>query len=135
MEHSELRAFLQRFDMEDRRNAVAFLRAIYHSPPFYIALASWELQTIFRRPWLRRLVDSFRPEHLMSPEELSTLPMPVLLLWGKGDRLMLPSMLAWFRHHLPGHALVEEPEDFGHVPHLERPRKLAQRLLAFTRGL
>lgn len=132
MEKEELRSFLQRFDMTDRRNAQAFVNDLYFQPPFYNPVASWFVQGVFLRPWLRRLIDNIGPQHLLLPEQLRNLTMPVLLLWGRADRLMLPQMLSFFRLHLPGHAQVEEPEDFGHIPHLERPGKLASRLLHFV---
>jgi pimeloyl-ACP methyl ester carboxylesterase len=43
-------------------------------------------------------------------------------------------MSAYFRRHLPQHAIVEEPAGFGHSPHLDDPARLGDRLLAFAKA-
>jgi pimeloyl-ACP methyl ester carboxylesterase len=68
------------------------------------------------------------------PESLSALEMPILLLWGQSERLLPPSALAYFRRHLPPHAIIEEPAGFGHSPHVDDPVRLGERLLAFARA-
>jgi pimeloyl-ACP methyl ester carboxylesterase len=58
--------------------------------------------------------------------------MPILLLWGQSERLLPRSSLAYFRHHLPRHAVIEEPVGFGHCPHLDDAARLAERLVEFA---
>jgi pimeloyl-ACP methyl ester carboxylesterase len=45
--------------------------------------------------------------------------------------LLPASSLAYFRRHLPGHVVIEEPEGFGHCPHVDAPARLARRIVDF----
>ena len=56
----------------------------------------------------------------------------MLLLWGRDERILPRYHLDFFRRHLPEHARFEEPEGFGHAPHLDDASALAHRILAFT---
>ena len=58
--------------------------------------------------------------------------MPTLLVWGRAERILPASGLAFFRAHLPPHARIEEPERCGHSPHLDRPAWLARTLVDFA---
>jgi pimeloyl-ACP methyl ester carboxylesterase len=52
---------------------------------------------------------------------------------GQSERLLPASSLAYFRRHLPDHAVIEEPKGFGHSPHFDDPARFAARLIAFMR--
>jgi pimeloyl-ACP methyl ester carboxylesterase len=70
-------------------------------------------------------------DDLPTPASLGALAMPILLLWGQSERLLPASSLAYFRRHLPEHAVIEEPKGFGQSPHFDDPARLAARLIAF----
>jgi pimeloyl-ACP methyl ester carboxylesterase len=121
------------FDVKDRRSARRFLERIYHRPPWFLALVAHEFPDIVKRRAVRELLESATPEHGAAIEEVAALPMPILLLWGRSDRLFPPAALAWFRNHLPRHAVVEEPIAFGHAPQIEQPELVADRIVRFAR--
>lgn len=123
--------FLARFDLRSRADATRFLRSLYGRPPLWLPLIGGEVRRVLARPFLRALIGRLRTEHLFTPEELRALTPPALVLWGRRDTLMMPEMLAFFRAHLAG-AEVEEPEDFGHCPHLDHPGRVAARIVAFA---
>ncbi len=129
----ELGAFLGRFSFNQRQDAARFVRSLYGRPPAYAPLIAGEVRRVFRRPFLQELLRRIKPEHLFGPAEIAALTVPTLLIWGQKDTLMMPEMLRFFRQYLPAHAEVEEPEEFGHCPHLDRPSHLAARILSFTR--
>jgi pimeloyl-ACP methyl ester carboxylesterase len=87
-----------------------------------------------QRRAIRDLLESTTLDDLPAPEELGALRMPVLLLWGRSERIMPSSSLDYFRRHLPPQTLVEEPSGFGHCPHFDDPARLARRVLEFTRS-
>ncbi|CAG1771632.1 hypothetical protein BAC2_01844 [uncultured bacterium] len=60
--------------------------------------------------------------------------MPVLVLWGGADRVLLPAHRSFFERHLPGHARLEAMPRAGHVPHMCHPDALAERVLDFVRA-
>lgn len=135
MDDEGIQGFLSRFDFEQPQVARRFVSALYHRSPFYAGIIASEVRRIFRRPFLRRLVASFRGRHTLSVEEARGLRPPTLLLWGRGDTLMLPEMLHFFRQHLPAHSRIEEPEDWGHCPHLDKPGSVTRALVEFARRL
>ncbi len=128
----ELAAFMSGFELATRREALHFLRVIFHRAPAYAPLLAGEVSARFARPGVRGLVRGARVEHLFTPAELAALDAPVLFQWGASERIMLPAHLAYFRAHLPRHALVERLVGVGHSPYLEQPRRNAARVVAFA---
>jgi pimeloyl-ACP methyl ester carboxylesterase len=129
----ELDALKQRFELGSRREAAEFLSRLYYKRPWFAPLVAGEIREMMRRPVVRDLLANATPEHGASPEELASLKMPVLLLWGRSERLLPSSMLEYFRRHLPAHAIVEEPERHAHCPHFDDPRGVAERIARFSR--
>ncbi len=132
---AELDALRASFALTTRADAVRFLARVYHQAPWFSSMLAHELIAHFDRPAVRDLLAAASNDHAPTAEALASLPMPVLLLWGRSERLLPPSCLEWFRAHLPKHASIEEPEGFGHTPHLDSPREVARRLEAFARSL
>jgi pimeloyl-ACP methyl ester carboxylesterase len=70
-----------------------------------------------------------------TPEQLAALPMPVLLVWGRSERLLPDSHLDYYAKNLPTRTVVERPEGFGHCPHVDAPARVADRIVSFARGV
>jgi pimeloyl-ACP methyl ester carboxylesterase len=95
----------------------------------------------------REIVDNFhsaavkeylggeRPANHIAEADLAKLTMPVLLLWGRSEKLLPYEGLDYFRAHLPRHALIEEVEGFGHSPHIESAGRLVERIQQFLGSL
>jgi pimeloyl-ACP methyl ester carboxylesterase len=122
------------FAIDDAAKALRLLGRLYHRAPWYLPALAPGFRDVMRRPAIRQLLEVSAPEDLPAPERLTALAMPILLLWGQSERLLPRSALDYYRRHLPGHALIEEPASFGHCPHFEDPRRLAARLVEFARG-
>lgn len=131
----EQEELVRAFDVPGRREAQQFLERLYHRPPWFLGLVAREFPHLLRTPAVREILASVTSEDSLGPDELSSLKMPILLLWGRSERLLPPSALAYFRTHLPAHAVIEEPEGFGHTPQLEAPKRVAARIVEFVRGL
>lgn len=131
----EAEHFLRGFDMPDDDATMRFFARLYHRVPPGARFLAGDIRAIFNQPHMRALFEAIRPHHFFTPEVVAGLTAPTLLLWGRSDRVMLPSMLAFYRQHLPPGSVVEEPEGVGHCPHLDRPRWTARRILAFSRSL
>lgn len=129
----EWRALVAAFDLSSTEEARRFLERVYHRPPWFLALFAHEFPALLRRPAVREILASATPEHSPTPDALAALTMPILLLWGRSERLLPASALAWFRQHLPPQTVVEEPEGFGHAPQLEQPVRLAARVVEFAK--
>jgi pimeloyl-ACP methyl ester carboxylesterase len=130
----EWRELLGAFDVRDRRTAQRFLDRIYDKPPWFFALVAHEFPQLVQRRAVRDLLETATPDHAADAPELGSLKMPILVLWGRSDRLFPRAALTWFRTHLPRHAIVEEPHGFGHAPQIEHPERVADRILRFARS-
>ncbi|EYF08813.1 alpha/beta fold hydrolase [Chondromyces apiculatus] len=132
MEAAEMEALLAGFKMRSRADGVAFLARLNGRRSWYLPLLAPDVVRQFSREVIRSLTGAVRADHAFTPEQLSELKMPILLLWGTADQLLPTSSLAYFRRHLPAHAQIEEPA-LGHCPHLDDPRWLSHRIVTFAR--
>lgn len=130
----ERRALKAAFDVRSRTEARAFLQRLYHRPPWFSELLLHELPSSVARPAVRELLESTTNDDAPDPEALKSLKMPILLVWGRSERLLPETHLDYFSRHLPEHAVIERPEGFGHCPHFDAPRVLAQRIVTFARA-
>jgi pimeloyl-ACP methyl ester carboxylesterase len=85
------------------------------------------------RPAVRELMDGASNDVFPTKEAIASLPMPILLLWGKDERLLPESHYEFFAQSLPKHAVIERPETYAHCPHFDQPADLAARIVAFAR--
>lgn len=121
------------FDVSTRSAARTLMGRIYHRPPWFLSLLAHEFPATLGRKPIRDLLETATNEHAPAPEALRALPMPVLLVWGKSERLLPETHLRWFERHLPAHAVIERPEGFGHCPHFDAPGALTRRIVSFVR--
>lgn len=130
---ADWRDLVASFEVDTTREAKHFLEKLYHRPPWFLGLLARDLPALLKKPAVREILASATQAHAPTPAELGSLAMPILFLWGRSEKLLPASALAYFRAHLPAHAVVEEPEGYGHTPQLEVPARLAERLLGFIR--
>jgi pimeloyl-ACP methyl ester carboxylesterase len=123
------------FDFDSRAGGLAFLGRVYHRTPFIARLVAHELPAAIGRRVVRDLLASATNELAPTPAELAALPMPVLLVWGRSERLLPDSHLDYYARHLPTRTVVERPEGFGHCPHVDEPGRVAERIVSFARGV
>ena len=72
------------------------------------------------------------PQDQFTAEELHSLSVPTLLVWGARERVLPKSNFRFFERHLPSTAAIESPSHFGHAAFLEYPEEVARRLVAFA---
>jgi pimeloyl-ACP methyl ester carboxylesterase len=123
----------KRFDIRSRADGTAFARRLYHRTPWMLPLFAHELPAVLGRPAVREILDSGSNDVLPPPEAIEKLTMPILLLWGRDERLLPEAHYDYFARHLPKHAVIERPEAYAHCPHLDDPADLAARIGAFVR--
>lgn len=121
------------FDIHSRAQARAFAERLYHRVPWFLPLMAHELPDALGRRAVREILESASNDDTPPPEALTALTVPILLVWGKSERLLPETHLHYFTRHLPKHAVIERPEGFGHCPHFDAPHVLARRIIAFAR--
>jgi pimeloyl-ACP methyl ester carboxylesterase len=135
MPAAQFAQFLRTFEISTHREALDFVDAVFANGAGVLRHAfAHGIRQRFTHPQLRQLLASITPEHMLSPSELSGLRMPLMLIWGREERVLPRTHLEFFRKHLPTHAEIEEWPNFGHIGFLEQPDALADRVLAFARG-
>ncbi len=124
----------KRFDLQTRDDARRFFAELMHKPPIYTRLFERGLIDQLSRPLVQGFLSGLGPDDFFTEAELGSLRVPTLLIWGKSDRILPRSSLDFYRRALPPSVVIEEPDDVGHSPHVEKPRWLVERLLAFASG-
>ncbi len=132
MEEEEWQKFLNTFRLKDILDGVNFMNSLIYKPSVVSLLFGNYLLANLSKPVVQELLDNTPVDYLFTPKQLKQLTMPILMIWGKADRLALPEQREYFREHLPKHAIIDEPEDFGHCPHMDRPIQLAARIIDFA---
>ncbi|MGK3996296.1 alpha/beta fold hydrolase [Sorangium sp. So ce1024] len=135
MDEPELAALLGTFRLRSRADTRAFFARLYHRVPWFTPFVAGDVMRMFARESIVSFTSSARCEHAFTPEQLASLAMPILLIWGRSDRLMPSANLEYYRRHLPPHAEIEEPEGIGHCPHVDDPRRFAERVAAFAEAV
>ena len=85
----------------------------------------------FNDSLIRSLLESVEVGAGITDHELRSLRAPTLLVWGAHDRILPERHRDFYLEHLPTHAHKETPARFGHSPHLDDPRAMSERVLAF----
>jgi len=132
MDADELHRFVDTFALDTHRAALSFVDRLFSRRNRMRHLFAWGVRRQFENPDVRELLATTSPADLLTPEQLGALRMPLLLLWGRDERILPKDHLDFFRRHLPEHTRVEEPEGFGHAPYLDDVDGVARRILAFT---
>ncbi len=135
LSEADFRLLVRHFELESTKDARAFLSKLYHRAPWFAPLLAPDFLDVVGTTAVRDILTSASHEDAAEPEDLAALKMPIHFVWGQSERLLPPAAFAYFREHLPKHAVFEEPEAVGHCPHLDDPRGTAVRIVRFARSL
>jgi pimeloyl-ACP methyl ester carboxylesterase len=127
----ELDRFRETFFVEDRAASLEFVDKLLGRRTPLRPLYAYSVRKKLGVPALQRLIRSIAIEDLFTAEQVNSLSMPVLMLWGEADGILPRESREFFRKHLPQHAIVEEPARVGHSPYLESPGLLTKRIVHF----
>ncbi len=135
MTPDELQGLRDAFAAPDRASAHAVLQRIFTSPPLPLFLVENDIRAIWRSPAVRKILESIDPGDFISPEELGQIAGPCEVLWGTDERLLPSSFIEYFRKNLPPQARIEIVHGWGHLPQMERPKEVVERIVGFVRSL
>lgn len=129
----DLSALQRRFDLRDHGESVDFVDRLFAKRHPLRHLIAYGTRHQFQRPGLQGLLRDVAVGDLIQPAELSSLSMPVHVVWGGADRVLSPVHFAYFREHLPHVARMEVVDHFGHTPHIDHCDDVHDRLLTFVK--
>jgi pimeloyl-ACP methyl ester carboxylesterase len=130
---ARLAELVRTFRITSAREARAFAHRLFARPPLGALLFADELRKMVSTASVEAVLEKTGPDDAVTEAMLARLSMPTLLIWGQEEKLLPYESLQYFRDHLPATAEVEEVEGFGHMPQLEHPGALVDRLRAFAR--
>lgn len=133
MAAEELARLIESFHFPTHGDALAFVHRFRADPGPGRHVLAWGLRRRFGRGEILETVRQTRTEDLLDPRELAEIQAPVLLFWGREDRVLPVEQAAFFRAHLP-RVQVDEADGYGHAPFLDQPRDFVARLHAFARA-
>ena len=131
MDAEAQKRFLDRFVLRSHGEALAFVDDLFVDKHPQRQLIAWGTRHRFASANIRALLRRVEEESFLTVEDLAGLSMPVHVLWGGADRVLLPEHETFFREHLPPHATMETVAHFGHTPQIDHPRELQQRIQRF----
>jgi len=119
-------------DVRTTGDAVRLTRRLFHRAPLLAILFAPQLRKMHATPAVRAVHRNASERRHIPAELVEALRSPTLLLWGASEKLLPHEQLEWYEAHLPPGAHIEVVQGFGHVPQMERPRELVERLRAFA---
>ena len=117
--------------MDYPTDGLRFLKILYHKLPWWGPLISPLIWLTLKRPEAQRLIRQLKPGDGLKPNEFSGLRMPVLLIWGKRERVLPATSLEKLLRYAPEKLNLVQPETFSHTPQKECPKELSQYLITF----
>ncbi len=130
---AQLRELVDALDVGTTKEARQLTRRLFHWVPLPLSLFAGQLRKLYGSPAVRGVLGEVRETDYVTPERLTKLAMPTLLVWGRSEKLLPYASIDYFRANLPKHAEIHEVERFGHVPQMEHPLELVELLLGFAR--
>jgi pimeloyl-ACP methyl ester carboxylesterase len=130
MDEIALASIRRSFDIQSVADARAFLERVVARPSVRHRILARVVLAASRARGVREILASLRPE--LVSEGIAGIEAPIRLVWGRAERLLPAASLEWLREQLPAHAVITEPDGFGHCPHLDDPMRLARMILEFV---
>lgn len=132
MDAAALEAFFQPFDLHDAAAARRFVDGFLGRPVPWARPYAWGVRQRLARPHIRAMIAGIRPDDLLTAEQVRAIDCPVLLYWGRQDRVIPDAARDWWFAQLP-HATHLRPEGYGHAPFLDDARGFAGPVVDFLR--
>jgi pimeloyl-ACP methyl ester carboxylesterase len=132
MTRASMAELMHTLDVRTTGDAVRLTRRLFHRAPLVAILFAPELKKMHATPAVRALRTQSQERHHIPADLVEGLQAPTLMLWGASEKLLPHEQLEWYRAHLPAGARIEVVPGFGHVPQMERPRELVERLHDFA---
>ena len=135
LDAEDIRHLRSVFRMTERGDGLRFLKTLYNKVPWWGPLLAPLVQMSLSRPEAQSLIHSLKPGDGIRSEEFSSLDVPVLLIWGKRERVLPSSILSKLINYAPKHFTLMQPDHFSHTPQKEEPETLMAHLLEFQKTL
>ncbi len=132
--HDDIESFMSTFKVTSAAEGRLFFERLFAKKPPFKPLIAMGIQGYLARKDVRLLINQATPEDFLTEEMVSSLPQRhIVFSWGKQDQVLRNQDREWWRRVLPAHAVVQEPEDFGHIPFWDNPTLLTRQICDLAR--
>jgi pimeloyl-ACP methyl ester carboxylesterase len=132
MNDEDWKKFLERFKIRNNIEGILFYNKIVSKPSLKSILSGSYIFSTLGDKNIQELIQNLPIDYLVKKEELQKLNMPIQLIWGKKDKLMLEEHKRFYFDNLPkNNTEIIEPDDFGHCPFIDNNNKLVSIMLKF----
>lgn len=103
-------------------------------PRLLMSIMSWTCRVRVSSPSIKIIMTSATPSHMLQAREIRRIRPPTMLIWGKYERILPASGLAFFKKNMKQkkqQVEFHEEEEFGHVPFLDDPSRLVDIMQGF----
>lgn len=116
----------------DLDEVLEYFDSLWYEPPPTMELMARSMYDRLHRPEVQGFLDAMTEEHLLGLDQLASIEVPALVVWGAHDRLLDPGTPAFLAQHWGAPVERSYLARAGHMPQLERPRTLLRRILDFS---
>ncbi len=120
------------FTLRTTRDVNRLFTQMWYRYPWYYRLFSPSILADMKERCVGKIIAAVEKKDFLG-QELSSLRMPVSVIWGAEDRLILQDSLVVLKHAVP-HLKVCFIQKCGHVPQLERYAEFSTILLKLLEG-
>ncbi len=131
-DEQDWKLFKSSLEFKSIEDSKKFVPKIYHRTPFYLPFIYQPFFEAMCRTGLRQLIENTHFQDFQRIVSNKDRLPPILIVWGKSEKLFSEKHLRWFRENLPKQVQFEEPENIGHCPQLDSPKWLWKRILRFS---
>jgi abhydrolase domain-containing protein 6 len=111
------------FDIHSKKDVRRLLYKMWFKYPWYFKPFILPVYTSIKKKYIGEFIKSINKEDFLD-SSLSSLTMPIDVIWGEEDKLISKESVAIMNKFLPK-MKTHFIRNCGHVPQLERPRELA----------
>lgn len=135
MDPVALQRFIESFHLKNHQDALDFVDRLFARRARMRHALAWGVRRTFDQPGMRGLLQGIEMHDLLDAERLAQLRVPLVLIWGRGDRVLPDAHRDFFLRHLPPHTRIIEPSHVGHSPYLEDPAMVIREVRALLDSL
>ena len=123
----DLDSFLGTFRAGSTKEGRTLIDRIFATQPPFRNLVGYGIGAYLASENVQALLDNVKSEDFLTKEMVQSLPQKnIFFSWGKQDQMLRYQDREWWKANLPRHAVISEPEEFGHFPIWDNPDLLAE---------
>ncbi|WP_240695644.1 alpha/beta fold hydrolase [Candidatus Chloroploca sp. Khr17] len=123
--------FVATVSVPDLATVRRIYRQMFGRVPLALYLGQASFRDLFARDAVRQFIEAASEDDFFTPEDLRSITVPTMLIWGDRDRFLPAGSFEFFRDNMP-QAELHVIKGSGHLPQREQPRRLVRLVRGFA---